>query len=154
MPNTDLEELTQALRPLAAAMTHLSLADPEAARTHLTQELALDSDPVLAVRSLVEAGRERGWLLPKEAGGMRFGRVTKDVDGFSVDAVLMSRAGPAHRHPNGEINLLFRTDGDPRFCGHAEGWAVFPPDSVHVPEVTDGEMLILYFLPGGKIEFL
>ena len=49
--------------------------------------------------------------------------------------------------------LLFDR-GEARFDGHPEGWVVFGPDSVHVPTVSDGEMLILYFLPGGEIEFL
>jgi len=31
---------------------------------------------------------------------------------------------------------------------------VYGAGSEHVPTVTDGAMLILYFLPGGAIEFL
>ena len=48
----------------------------------------------------------------------------------------------------------FTTRGDARFDGNPQGWVVFQPDSVHVPTVSDGEMLILYFLPGAAIEFL
>ena len=95
-----------------------------------------------------------GWLLPKEAGGVKFGRIAKDLEGFSVDAVLMSSPGPRHRHPNGEIDLCFALDGEPRFDGNPEGWTVYAPDSTHVPTVRGGTMLILYFLPGGAIEFL
>ena len=93
------------------------------------------------------------WLLPKEAGGIRFGRVVKDLCGFAVDAVLMDKPGPKHRHPNGEVDLCFARSGSPRFDGNAEGWTVYGPDTTHVPTVTDGEMLILYFLPAGAIEF-
>jgi len=49
---------------------------------------------------------------------------------------------------------MFVTGGDPRFDGHPEGWAVYAPGSVHVPEVTGGEMLILYLLPEGAIEWV
>lgn len=93
------------------------------------------------------------WLLPKEAGGIRFGRLVKDIHGFSVDAVLMDKAGPKHRHPNGEVDLCFAQNGSPRFDGTPEGWTVYGPDTTHVPTVTGGQMLILYFLPGGAIEF-
>jgi hypothetical protein len=31
---------------------------------------------------------------------------------------------------------------------------VFPPDSAHVPTVTGGRMLIVYFLPGGAVEWI
>ena len=40
-----------------------------------------------------------------------------------------------------------------RFDGNAPGWVVYGRGSAHVPTVTGGEMLILYFLPGGAIEF-
>ena len=66
----------------------------------------------------------------------------------------MDSPGPQHRHGNGEVDLCFTTRGDARFDGHAQGWVVYPPGSVHVPTVTQGEMLILYFLPGGAIEFM
>ena len=92
------------------------------------------------------------WLLPRAQGGIRFGRVAKDLHGFSVDAVLMDVPGPRHRHPNGEIDLCFPTRGEPKFDGHGPGWVVYGRGSAHVPTVRGGEMLILYFLPGGAIE--
>ena len=85
---------------------------------------------------------------------MRFGRVAKDLCGFSIDCVWMNGAGPRHRHPNGEIDLCFATSGAARFDGEPEGWVVYGKGSAHVPTVSEGEMLILYFLPGGAIEFL
>jgi 2-hydroxylaminobenzoate mutase len=39
-----------------------------------------------------------------------------------------------------------------QFCGHGAGWRVFPPLSEHFPTVT-GKALMMYFLPGGKIEY-
>jgi hypothetical protein len=103
---------------------------------------------------MIQVGAQEGWLLPKVAGPIRFGRVAKDLNGFSVDAVLMSSPGPKHRHGNGEIDLCFATKGNAKFDGNPQGWVVYGPNSVHTPTVTDGEMLILYFLPGGAIEFL
>ena len=65
----------------------------------------------------------------------------------------MSGPGPGHVHPNGEFDLSFALDGNPKFDGQAEGWLVLPPGSWHTPTVTDGRMGILYFLPNGAIEF-
>src|SRR5690606_34921885 len=128
--------------------------DPAAARAEIERRLPFDGPAVKAVREAAMAGAEAGWLLPRQNGEVRFGRVTKSLHGFSVDAVLMSTPGPQHRHPNGEIDLCFTTKGDARFDGHPQGWVVFGPMSVHIPTVSDGEMLILYFLPGGAIEFM
>ena len=146
--------LIAALTPVAEALVGLSLEDEEAARAQLAARLPLSSPEVQALRSAAEAGAASGWLMPREAGGVRFGRATKDLLGFSVDAVLMDGPGPRHRHPQGEIDLCFAREGSPRFDGEPEGWVVYGPDSVHVPTVSQGKMLILYFLPGGAIEFL
>jgi hypothetical protein len=56
-------------------------------------------------------------------------------------------------HPGGEVNWCVALDGDPRFDGQPAGWVVMPPGSGHVPTVSGGRMLIVYLLPGGKIEF-
>ena len=50
--------------------------------------------------------------------------------------------------------MMFAWDGEPSFDGCAPGWAVFAPDSVHVPEVLGGTMLILYLLPDGEVEWV
>ncbi|MEZ5989626.1 MAG: DUF4863 family protein [Planctomycetota bacterium] len=146
------DDLIRALAPLFETLPTLDLADPAAAGLSLAERHPLAS--LAEVRRLVEAGRDEGWLLPKEAGGIRFGRLVKDHEGWSVDAVEMDRPGPRHRHPLGEVDLCFATDGAPDFDGNAEGWTVYPPDSTHVPTVSGGTMLILYFLPQGRIEFL
>jgi Domain of unknown function (DUF4863) len=148
------EDFAEALRPLAQAITELDAQDTKAARATLEREWPLDSEAVQALREAALRGREEGWLLPKENGAVKFGRVAKDLEGMTVDAVEMSTPGPQHRHPQGEFDLCFALSGEPRFDGQPEGWVVYPPDSVHVPTVSEGEMLILYFLPGGAIEFL
>ncbi len=147
------EAFVELLRPIAERLRGIEVEGPGAAAA-VAAAVPFDGPEVRAVRAAALAAVATPWLLPKEAGGIRFGRVAKDLGGFSVDCVLMDRPGPRHRHPNGEIDLCFTRAGAPRFDGHAEGWVVYGPGSVHVPTVRGGEMLILYFLPGGAIEFL
>ena len=71
---------------------------------------------------------------------------------FSIDVVHMNGAGPRHTHHEGEINWCIALSGQPRFDGHGAGWVAFP-GSTHVPTVEDGEMLIVYLLPNGAVEF-
>ena len=144
------------LRPLIDAARGVDLGSPEVAR----RELEARFDPngpagrklVEELVLLLEAGRiaERG-ALP-----VRFGRVAKAsaaTDDFSIDVVLMNGAGPAHRHPQGEVNFCIGLEGEPRFDGEPPGWVVLPPGSRHVPSVENGTMLIVYLLPKGEIEF-
>lgn len=147
------EQFVELLRPLAEALQGVDVDANDAAQ-QAEQAAAFEGEQVAAVRAAAVAHIGSDWLLPKEAGGIRFGRVAKDLCGFTVDAVLMDVPGPRHRHGNGEIDLCFTTRGAARFDGQPEGWVVYGRGSEHVPTVTDGEMLILYFLPGGAIEFL
>lgn len=146
--------LLEALQPVLDALQSLSLADAAAAQRTLSQRFPLDGPVIEAIRAAAEPGIADGSLLPKEMGGVRFGRVAKDAQGFSVDVVLSAAGGPRHRHPNGEVDLLLVREGEPLFDGHAPGWAVYPPGSEHVPAVTGGEMFIVYFLPGGAIAWV
>ena len=148
------ERLIAALAPVLAVVKTTDAANPEAA-SQLAEAFPLAALQDLA--SLVREGIEAGWLCERAAGGVRFSRVAKADHAatapLSIDAVHMDGAGPGHTHPNGEIDLCFATEGAPRFCGNAPGWTVYGAGSAHAPEVADGEMLILYFLPGGAIEF-
>lgn len=158
MPSHDHAALTKdafvsLLEPLVERLGSVNVDAEDAAAT--CEQLApFRGDEIAAIRNAATAARDGDWLLPKENGGVRFGRVAKDLGGFSVDAVLMSGPGPKHRHPNGEIDLCFTLDDEARFDGHPQGWVVYGSDSTHIPTVTGGLMLILYFLPGGAIEFL
>jgi hypothetical protein len=112
------------------------------------------------VREILEScrtGCASGWMCAREAGGIKFGRVTKPsavTHGFSVDVVEMPTiAGPHHRHPNGEIDLIMPLTPDAKFDGHDAGWLVYGAGSAHSPTVTGGCARILYLLPGGAIEF-
>ena len=147
------EQFVDLLRPLAEALRGVDVEAADAA-AQAERAAPFTGERVGAIRSAAIANIDSEWLMPKAAGGIRFGRVAKDLCGFSVDCVQMDRPGPRHRHPNGEIDLCFATKGAARFDGNAEGWVVYGRDSEHVPTVTDGEMLILYFLPGGAIDFL
>jgi len=111
-------------------------------------------------KSVVEAcraGIAAGWMCNREAGGIKYGRVVKPGEashGFSVDVVEMDNlAGPHHRHPEGEIDMIMPLSGLAKFDGRGAGWLVYGPGSAHCPTVSDGKALVLYLLPKGKIEF-
>ena len=104
-----------------------------------------------------ETGAAEGWLCDREGGGIKYGRIFKpaaELYGFSVDVVDMQDiAGPHHAHPEGEIDLIMPQDGDATFDGRPAGWLVCPPGSAHRPTVAQGRALVLYLLPGGRIDF-
>jgi hypothetical protein len=147
------EQFVELLRPLAQALQGFDV-DAKDAASQCERKLPCAGAAVAAVQQAAIANIASEWLLPKANAGIRFGRVVKDLLGFSVDAVLMDVPGPKHRHPNGEIDLCMVTKGAPKFDGKPAGWVVYGKGSVHVPTVQGGEMLILYFLPAGAIEFL
>lgn len=147
------DELIEEIRGLLVMIADVDLTDPTCAQSMIEARASHGGSKVARVRELLLASIEAGGVLDREHAGIRFGRLSTDIEGFSVDVVLSSGPGPRHMHPEGEIDLLFARAGSPKFDGHAEGWAVYAPGSTHVPEVCDGEMLILYFLPGGKVEW-
>ena len=115
------------------------------------------SDTFQALAESCRAGVAEGWLCNREGGGIRYGRIFKpadDLHGFSVDVVDMHDiAGPHHRHPLGEIDLVMPLQGNALFDGRSAGWLVYPPGSAHRPTVSQGRALVLYLLPQGRIEF-
>lgn len=148
-------ELIAALQPILDHLAELDPDDPDTVH-ELTDAFPLEGPELVLVRTLVELGLSEGWLCPKEANGVRFGRVAKAgkaTHGFSIDAVDMDAPGPGHTHPQGEFDLCFALEGEPLFDGRPEGWTVYAPDTWHVPTVRGGRMAILYFLPDGAIRF-
>lgn len=109
------------------------------------------------IQAACKTGVAEGWMCQYEGGGIRYGRVIKPAEalsGYSVDVVDMNDlAGPHHRHPKGEIDLIMPIDPGARFDGQPAGWLVYGPDSAHSPTVTGGRALVLYLLPEGQIEF-
>lgn len=154
MPTKD--DLVRALAPFARRVAQADLDAPEALQDALNAEHPIPS--LGEVRALLLAARDEGWLCPKTATPtLTFGRVSRPVpelSDMSIDAVDMTGAGAQHVHPNGEVSLCFATEGDPRFMGFPEGWVVAGRGSRHVPEVTGGRMLIVYFLPQGAMEWV
>jgi hypothetical protein len=98
-----------------------------------------------------------GWMCNRESGAIRYGRVAKPgpvTHEFSIDVVEMpALAGPHHRHPNGEIDLILPLEPEARFDGRPAGWLVYGPGSAHRPTVSGGRAQVLYLLPQGAIEF-
>jgi hypothetical protein len=147
------DEVVAALAPFARLVAEGGLADPEALQARLNAEHPVSG--LGHVRALLLGARDEGWLTPKVASPtLTYGRVVRPTDELarcSIDAVDMSGAGAEHVHPNGEVSLCFATEGDPRFMGFPEGWVVVGRGSRHVPEVTGGRMVIVYFLPEGAM---
>jgi hypothetical protein len=73
--------------------------------------------------------------------------------GFAIDAVRLEGEGVWHRHTTGEVDLCFADGADARFDGFSEGWIVLGPGSEHVPATVGGAMNILYFIPGGALQW-
>ena len=145
------------LSPLLSFVGGLDLTAPGEARAALNTAFPMDGDWVAALRTTLVAAAEAGEVCNRGAPPVRWSRVFRAGDesaGLSADAVWMNGPGPRHEHPNGEVDLCFSLEGDPRFDGEPEGWVVYGPGSRHVPTVSGGDMLILYLLPGGAIEFL
>jgi hypothetical protein len=148
------EALLNAFAPIAARVAELDLAQPEAAEAALLEAFA-PSLPEL--ERLARAAAATGTLTPREANPkLRFGRVSKAspaLSGHSLDVVDMAGPGGGHTHPRGEVSVCFPLEGSPRFVGRSGPFVVVPPGSWHVPDVTDGRMLIFYLLPEGAIVF-
>ena len=122
--------------------------------TKLNDLYAPGSELFDEIQRTCEAGLNDGWMCGQEFGGIKFGRVVRDIDGFSVDVVQMKDVvGPHHRHPKGEIDLIMPIKGNAEFDNHGAGWVVYEPGSAHNPTVTNGAALVLYLLPDGEIEF-
>ncbi len=129
----------------------------DALQDYLNENLPATGEAFQSLAESCRQGIAEGWLCGSEHGGIRFGRVIKpapEVHDFSIDVVLMDDlAGPHHRHPNGEIDMIIPETDGAQFDGHGAGWVVYPADSAHWPTVSGGQAVILYLLPGGAIEF-
>jgi hypothetical protein len=123
----------------------------------LNRSFAADGAQFQAVFAACRAAIAAGWMCNREGGGIKYGRVIKPgaaSHGFSVDVVDMDNlAGPHHRHPEGEIDMIMPLTGAAKFDGRGAGWLVYGPGTAHRPTVSDGRALVLYLLPQGRIEF-
>ncbi|MEZ5932088.1 MAG: DUF4863 family protein [Alphaproteobacteria bacterium] len=128
-----------------------SLAD------HLNASWPSEGAAFTELRQLCAEGEHDGWLMAREAGGIRYGRAVKPggvAGDFSVDVVRMKDVkGPHHVHPKGEIGAVMALEGAPTFDAFPEGWYVYGPGTDHHPTVAGGDAYVLYLLPEGVIEF-
>jgi len=129
----------------------------ETLEARLNEHFPAGGEQFSRLSALCAQGEAEGWLMNREAGGIKFGRAVKpgkEAGRFSVDAVRMKDiAGPHHIHTTGEIGAIMPVSGSPTFDGKPAGWYVYPPGSSHRPTVAGGDAYILYLLPGGAIEF-
>lgn len=126
----------------------------------LSKHFSLASEPIQQIKKWCLTGlRERSFRM-RGPQSLRFGNLLhqkRNPFGFRIDIVDMEGQGPGHVHPLGEINLCFTTEntgcGSTSFDGLSEGWVVKQPNSWHTPTVRQGRMVIIYFLPRGKVIF-
>jgi len=154
---TCAEDLLALLDAPMGHATAVDLASADAARAELERRYPPEGPEAQALRDALLTAFDEGAICNRGKDPVRFSRLAKPEDtphDLSVDFVWMTGGGINHRHPRGEVNLCFAVEGDAKFDGQPAGWVVFPPDSAHVPTVTDGRMLIVYFLPGGEVEWI
>lgn len=149
------EQFIALIQPITARIAGKRL--DKALEAELDAAFPPEGPVVQAVVAACREGTQAGWLCNREAGGIKFGRVAKpgaELNGFSIDVVDMNDiAGPHHRHPNGEVDLIMPLTPNARFDGKGAGWLVYSPDSAHSPTVSEGRAFVLYLLPEGAIEF-
>lgn len=126
----------------------------------LNDQYGANTEGYAELLRLLRIGIDEGWACYAEIDGpdYRRGRIAKpsiETRGFSVESgMLKDVLGNYHRHPLGEINMIGPVDPTGRFCGHGAGWKVFEPNSQHYPTVSGGKVTMLFFLPGGQIEYM
>ena len=148
----DIQTFTENINKITAGISGDALNTALAVK--LNNLYPPDSQLFIDIQKNCEMGINEGWMCGKEFGGIKFGRVVKNINGFSVDVVHMEDVvGPHHRHPKGEIDLIMPIKGNAEFDNHGAGWVVYEPGSAHNPTVTNGAALVLYLLPDGEIEF-
>lgn len=112
---------------------------------------------VQAIGELLAQGIEAGWLADRGAPEARFSRVAKasaETHGLSIDVVSMIGAGVEHTHPRGEVTIGFAAAPETcHFEARPPGWVVLGPGSRHVPTVSGARMNLIYFLPGGAVDW-
>ena len=145
------------IKDLLIFVAALDLSDAKSAKQQLDTAFPFESEQVQQWGELMRAGVADGSLCDHGKAPMQYSRIFKNSEkthNLSCDAVLMDGAGPNHIHPQGEVDLCFAVDGEPRFDGNEPGWTVYAAGSQHIPTVKGGRMLILYLLPDGAFEFV
>lgn len=165
MSEASLAKLHEMLAPILARVAELDVehrTTPEQVRdleATLEREFPHASAEVQAIGELLAQGVREGWLADRGAPDARFGRVAKPgpaTHELSIDLVSMIGVGVEHTHPRGEVTLGFPAEDSDDSC-HFEArppsWVVLAPASRHVPTVTGARMNLIYFLPGGAVDW-
>lgn len=149
-------ELLHVVHELCANIRDMPL--DEALSQYLNTYYGVGTKSYEKLASLLQLGVEEGWAAYSEIDGpdYRRGRISDPVvetSGMSVESGLLYNVkGQYHCHTTGEINMIIPLEPDANFCGTGAGWRVYAPMSEHFPTVQ-GKALIMFFLPGGKIEY-
>lgn len=162
-PNASAQ-LLELLAPILARVTELDIGSHESKTELRTLEATLEhefphaGEHVQSIGRVIERGIAAGELANRGEPDARFSRVAKAgpaTCGLSIDIVSMVGAGLEHTHPAGEITIGFPVQPSSmcQFEGRAPGWVCLGPGSRHVPRVEGERMNLLYFLPGGAVEW-
>jgi hypothetical protein len=140
----------------------------------LNATYGVESDLYKDLSRLITQGVKDGWAADVEIAGPRYRRAqlaapSAETFFFSMTGVLLdstdsSQGNPEgsfragyHSHPYGEFNLVVPITAGAALAGpngwcHG-GWTTPAPGSHHYPEVKDGAVFSLTFLPAGRIAF-
>lgn len=150
-----MSDLKTLLMPISKAVKTMDLTDIKKAEAELNKMFPPASPEIQQIKKLAEEALASGAICGRGEPGMKFSRVVKpqdDAGGCSIDAVFMENSsGPVHTHTKGEVCLCFPQSGEPAFEGRRDTWIVMHAGSRHVPTVTGGAMLILYWWPEGAV---
>ena len=151
----EVEEFSGLMAPILAAVAGKPV--DIGLETYLAARFPGDGEMFAAIEAACLAAIETGWMCAEGEGTRRFGRVIKpgaDTGDLSVDVVDMTNLrGGHHKHPTGEILMIMPQDKGARFDRRGRGWLVYGAGTAHRPTVEGGRALVLYLLPGGRIEW-
>jgi hypothetical protein len=130
------------LLPLVRAAEGISLEEPQVAEAELWKRFPPQSEAARKIAARIGElwKNPSNQPLPPVASADRPPKTNFD---WSIDVWWSDKQTLAHRHPEGEINLLLVLEGTPQFHQRIPGYVVMKPGSSHTPIVEDGTMAIV-----------
>lgn len=151
----EISEFKALLKPVTDLVS--SVAIDAGLNRELNRRFPPGGDVFDAIEKACRQAIAAGWMCANGNEKARWGRVIEpgaDTGGLSVDVVqLTDLVGRHHGHPEGEVCMIMPITPKAKFDGLPRGWMVFEPGTGHRPTVSDGQALILYMLPDGRIDF-